>query len=125
MDRKTMLLALRPEIPSLVIHDQMSMEEILQNKVLRPIIKFQHGLLFSVFNAYLRKKNIVTASWDSQTKEKFIQKTLSNDAILRNTLIGIVIGMMDETEFIIYSDHEPELRNRISRMIGQRLISEI
>ncbi len=125
MDRKSILVSLRPEISYELKYGEMSPEEKFQNEVLRPILKFQHELLSSVFNVYLRKKNIDTTKWDTPTKEKYIQKILSHDLILRNTLIGMIIGMMDEAEFLIYSDHEPELRNRISRMIGQRVISQI
>ena len=120
-----MIQALRPHIATAVVSDDMSNIEKFQNQVLRPIIKFQHEILSELFKMHLVKKKINTNAWDVPTKEKYIQKTLSNDQVLRNIVIGTIVGMMDETEISTFHNHETEMRNRISKMIGQRLVNEI
>jgi len=40
--RDAQLIALRPELPQVSIHDQMSDQEFFQNKTLRPILTQGH-----------------------------------------------------------------------------------
>ena len=57
--RDSYLKSLRPDILTKTIKTEMSSEEYFQNKVLRPIIKFQNELLIAVFLQFCTKyKNV-------------------------------------------------------------------
>ena len=54
-DRTSLLLAIMPSIDN-IDKDLKSKEiELFQNKVLRPILKFQNNLLLHIFNDYINQ----------------------------------------------------------------------
>jgi len=92
MSRNDNLIALRPVIESIDAHSSCSEAEQFQNKVLRPIIKFQHELIVVVFNAYLTKKRI---DFISDTLEKKTEKLITifkNDQFLIAELKGLIVS---------------------------------
>lgn len=125
MDRKNIIQQLRPEIPKAEVLERTTDIERFQNVVLRPILKFQHEILKSIIEAYLTKLGKNTTDWDLPAKELFLEKVLRNDAVVRNTLCGVVIGLMTTEEVQTYYSHEQEMRRRTCRMIVQRLIHVI
>ena len=60
--RDLQLIALRPEIPSARVSENMSLDEQFQNRTLRPIAKLQDELLLEVFRNYT-KKHKKPADW--------------------------------------------------------------
>ncbi|HRG21889.1 MAG TPA: hypothetical protein PLQ57_12690 [Saprospiraceae bacterium] len=58
-------------------------------------------------------------------KRAWIRNVLSKDAIARNVILGIVLGMMTQEELRFFFDHEKECRQRIMDMVTERLASQM
>jgi hypothetical protein len=55
--------------------------------------------------------------------EDFVKLRLQKDAILRNTMIGMVLALMSVDELGFFMSHKNELSKRIITMLVQRLTS--
>ena len=123
MSRNDNLIALRPVIESIDAHSSCSEAEQFQNKVLRPIIKFQHELIVVVFNAYLTKKRI---DFISDTLEKKTEKLITifkNDQFLIAELKGLIVSFFTTLEYHQYQEMKPEINKRIVQIIRARILS--
>ena len=65
--RNHLILAIRGEQLGEVMAETLS-EEIFQNKILRPILKFQNGLLLDVLRNYIQKHNKNFEFWNFELK---------------------------------------------------------
>jgi hypothetical protein len=100
-------------------------KELFQNKVIRPVLKMQHDIIVKIFNIYIKK---LATDWDNLKKSKkiqFIDNQLSKNIQLKNLVIGIVVGQLDETEIDEYIIHSREYNKRIIQMSIQRLLSTV
>ena len=77
--RDAQLIALRPELPQVSIHDQMSDQEFFQNKTLRPILKLQNDLLLALFRHYIEKHKGVFYEISPQRKMDYIESAIHKD----------------------------------------------
>jgi hypothetical protein len=123
MDRDSLVIELRPEISSALITDNMTPEERFQNEVIRPILKVQHNLIITLFNAHLNKHNRRLSQVDEITKTELIAGILNKDISLRNILIGCICGLFTIDELKAYYNRENEFRQRIVRMLVKRIVS--
>ena len=57
--------------------------------------------------------------------EDFIKLRFQKDAILRNTMIGMVLALMSVEELSFYMSHKNELSKRIITMLVQRLTGQL
>jgi len=121
MNRSISIKSLRPQIAGLKVGDEMSEEELFQNEVLRPILKYQNELLTALFFGGLGKREIDFSKMNIQGKLEYVTRIVQKDIGLRNVLIGSVVGMMDIDEILSYYKNETEYRRRISKMIIERL----
>ena len=87
------------EIPVL---ESSSPQEIFQNQTLRPILKLQNDLYLSSFANYLVRQKIDFSSLSTFKKAAFITQSLQKDLVLKNTSIGITIGMFTLEELESY-----------------------
>ena len=117
-------LNLRPnlEIPIL---ETSSAEELFQNQTLRPILKMQNETFLMFFGQYSKKQNVNFAELSLEKKLIFVDKSLQNDSVLKNTLIGIVIGMLTPTELETYLEKGKDFNKRIMAMLTERIKSQI
>lgn len=123
--RDHQLMALRPEISQAVVTSTMADEEIFQNQTLRPILKWQNELLLSVFRHYaVLRKNVFFELPDDQ-RPLYITQALKQDAQLRHTLKGMVIGQFTLDEFARYAAMARALDKRMLGLITQRLHSQV
>lgn len=122
MERETTILQLRPIIDTINPDLESSAFESFQNKTLRPILKFQHNALTETFEHLAGQTHFKMLPSE---KRSWIKKILSKDAILRNILIGIVLGMMTSEELIFFFDHQKECRQRLVNMLVERLSTYI
>ena len=124
MDRNR-LIDLRPAIPQADISLANSVEEQFQNDTLRPILKLQHSLLISMFQHYFKERKLKMTSLSKEQQFLQIQQLFQKDVGLRNRLLGMIIGHFTEKEWIIYSNHEKEIRKRLGQLLVQRVQSQV
>lgn len=99
--------------------------EIFQNKTLRPILKLQNDLYFSLFTNYALRQKADFNSLSISKKQIFIEQSIQKDAVLKNTFIGITIGMFTLEELKIYESESKVFNKRIITMLIERLKSQI
>lgn len=99
--------------------------EIFQNQTLRPILKLQDDLYFSLFTNYALRKKADFNSLSISKKQIFIEQSIQKDAVLKNTFIGITIGMFTLEELKIYESESKVFNKRIITMLIERLKSQI
>ena len=120
-DRNKLLLGLRPDI--VIDTERKSMdEELFQNNTLRPILKFQNELILAYF-----KEKTCSLKFPREQKEKllFVENTIRKDAVLRNQLIGIIIGLFTTEEFTFYLIQTTQINKRISQLLIKRIQDQV
>lgn len=117
-------LNLRPilEIPIL---DTSSAEELFQNQTLRPILKMQNETFLLFFGQYSKKQNANFGALSLEKKLIFIEKSLQNDNVLKNTLIGITVGIFTRSELETYLEKSKDFNKRIVAMLTERIKGQI
>jgi hypothetical protein len=123
--RDSMLLRMRPEIPSAKITPNMSADECFQNKTLRPVAKLQNDLLLAVFRNYAAKHKNVFYDLTIEKRLDYIENAIHKDMKFRNSLKGIVIGQFTLEEFDIYIQNSSALNKRMMDIVKERLKSNI
>src|SRR5690606_23814145 len=123
--RDSMLLQMRPEIPSAKINASMSTDESFQNKTLRPVVMLQHDLLLAVFGNYIVKHKNVFYDLNVEKKLDYIENAIHKDTKFRNSLKGIVIGQFTLEEFETYIQNSSALNKRMMDIVKERLKSNI
>ncbi|OBW41604.1 hypothetical protein AB670_02009 [Chryseobacterium sp. MOF25P] len=99
--------------------------EIFQNQTLRPILKLQNDLYLSMFINYALKQKADFSSLSVSKKQMFIEQSIQKDAVLKNTFIGIVIGMFTLEELELYQSDSKVFNKRIITMLIERLKSQV
>ncbi len=124
-DRKQQLLAIRPEITSAVVSENMSPEEKFQNKTLRPVIKFQKDLLIEVFKNYTRKHKNAFLKLSIEKRLLYIENAVQRDIKFRNSLKGIIIGQFTVEEYVLYTGNSSALNKRMMNLVRDSLQNNI
>lgn len=110
---------------SIPITENTTLSELFQNQTLRPILKLQNELYLSVFTNYsLRQKTDLT-TLSTFKKHLYIEQSLQKDAVLKNTFIGMTIGMFTLQELETYHTDHKEFNRRIITMLIERLKSQM
>ncbi len=123
--RDSLLLRMRPEIPSAKINPNMSDDECFQNKTLRPVAKLQNDLLLAVFRNYVAKHKNVFYDLTIEKRLDYIENAIHKDMKFRNSLKGIIIGQFTLEEFEIYIKNSSALNKRMMDIVKERLKSNI
>lgn len=121
MTEREALKGLRPLIPTIVEQEAMSAEERFQNEVLRPILKFQHGLLVAMFRQYVVRRKNQYDQLPAQKKPQYIEDSIRKDLKFKNLLLGTIIGHFTEPEYRQFVEMEKELSRRLTDLLIQRL----
>ena len=125
MDQRAIFLkAFRGETLG-TVSDQSTLEELFQNKVLRPILKLQNDLFLSVFRNYLTQNKIAFKNQTPKKKEATIENALQKDIKLRNVLKGMIIGLFTTDEYALYLKNSSGLNKRMMGMLMERLKSQV
>lgn len=124
-ERNALVLKLRPEIKKAKTTEDTLTIEAFQNTVLRPIIKFQHAVLFLIL-----KKYIVSVHFDLQANsvEKitdFIAKALQSNTQLNLQITHSVTGFFTTDEFEFYSENSKEIHKRIIQICKERYLTNL
>jgi hypothetical protein len=123
--RDSLLLQLRPEIPSARVSENMSSEEKFQNQTLRPVIKLQHELLVEAFRNYIQKHKNVFLEISLEKRMLYIENAIQKDIKFRNSLKGMVIGQFTIEEYTTYIKNSSALNKRMMNMVRERLQNSI
>ncbi|WP_262148739.1 glyoxalase [Chryseobacterium foetidum] len=99
--------------------------ELFQNQTLRPILKLQNDLYLSLFKNYAIRQNSDFETLSVPKKNIMIEQSLQKDSVLKNTFIGITIGMFTHEEMKIYISDSKVFNKRIMTMLIERLKSQM
>jgi len=103
--------------------DKISLElEQFQNLCLRPILKFQNDILVSYFKSNI---NLISIPESTSELENLVKNRLQKDLITRNTLLGMIIGLLHDEEMTFYMSHKNELNKRLVVMLTQRITDNL
>jgi len=103
--------------------DKISLElEQFQNLCLRPILKFQNDILVSYFKSNI---NLISIPESTSELENLVKNRLQKDIITRNTLLGMIIGLLHDEELTFYMAHKNELNKRLIAMLTQRITDNL
>ena len=123
--RDSLLLCMRPEIPTAKITPNMTPDECFQNRTLRPVAKLQNDLLLAVFRNYVAKHKNVFYDLTIEKRLDYIENAIHKDMKFRNSLKGIIIGQFTLEEFEIYIQNSSDLNKRMMDIVKERLKSNI
>ena len=100
-------------------------QEVFQNQTLRPVLKLQNDLYWSLFINYAIRQNADFNSLSAAKKSNFIEQSLQKDSVLKNIFIGMTIGMFTLQELEIYHSDSKVFNKRIITMLIERLKSQV
>ena len=121
IDRSERIKGLREAVAVDTERTSLAIEQF-QNTSLRPILKFQNAVIVLYFTAQL---NGVEIPKSSVLREALIKVRFQKDPIIRNTLIGMVLGLLSAEELEFYVLNKAELTKRIVALLCQRLKDEL
>ena len=107
------------------ITNQSSIEEIFQNKTLRPILKLQNDLFIQVFINYAVKQKGVFFNLTPEKKMSYIENVIHRDIKFRNALKGMIIAFFTLDEYAEYIQISSNLNKRMMNMLIERLKSQL
>ena len=107
------------------ITNQSSLEEIFQNRTLRPILKLQNDLFIQVFINYAVKQKNVFFSLTPEKKMAYIENVIHRDIKFRNSLKGMIIAFFTLDEYAEYIQISSNVNKRMMNMLIERLKSNI
>lgn len=110
---------------SLPILENTCETESFQNKVLRPVLKLQNEIYLMLFREYALRKISDFDALKQEQKINFIDQGLQKDNALRNTFIGMTIGMLTSEEIKIYLSDAKSFNKRIMTMLTERIKSQL
>lgn len=123
--RDSILLGMRPKIPSAKITSEMGADECFQNRTLRPVAKLQNDLLLAAFRNYVVKHKNVFYEINLDKRLEYIENAVNKDMKFRNSLKGIIIGQFTLEEFELYIKNSSALNKRMMNIVKERLKSNI
>ena len=124
-DRSTELLRLRPSLPNARVTQEMSQDEQFQNATLRPIIKFQNGLLIAAFRNYTSKHKNSFYELGLPKRLEYIEHAIQKDMKFRNSLKGMIIGQFTVEEYERYIQNSSAHNKRMMNMVVERIKDQI
>ncbi len=115
-------LDLRPTL-DIPISEESTEVENFQNQTLRPILKLQNDLYVALFESYAMRQKSDYETLSGAKKRTFIEQRLQKDMVLKNTFIGITIGLFTIDEIAVYATQSKDYNRRIITMLIERLKS--
>ena len=123
--RSSHLLKIRPVLQKARVNAETSDDEYFQNVTLRPIIKFQNGLLIEVFKNYIRKHKNKYYELSLERRLEYIENAIQKDIKFRNSLKGMIIGQFTVEEYQVYIKNSSALNKRMMNMVIGRLKDQV
>ena len=119
--RTELMIKIRPK----VVYDKSldsSASERFQNETLRPIAKLQNEMIIAYFLKDLGNIDLPKGSRDRAT---MIEERLKKNLTLKNILVGMIVALFTEEEFVIYQADISGMNKRIIILLVQRLQSQL
>lgn len=110
---------------SLPTFENSSETELFQNNVLRPVLKLQNDIFIQIFRDYAMRKMSDFTSLKNEQKINFTEQSLQKDIALKNTYLGMTIGMLTPEEITVYLSDSKSFNKRIITMLSERMKSQI
>jgi hypothetical protein len=123
-DRNNTLVSIRNETIGF-ISNESSLEELFQNRTLRPILKFQNDLFLNIFINYAVKQKKVFFILSPEKKLHYIENVIQRDIKFRNLLKGTIIALFTEQEYQDYTKNSSNLNKRMMNLLIERLKSQV
>ncbi len=120
-NRTEKIISIRTKIEKAIVSEKSSQFERFQNATLRPIIKFQHGLIIQIAKSKLQKKQQEFQNLSEQKQKDYLENLLMRDNNFRQTMAGIIVGFFTSEEYGDYAEMKSEINRRIIQIIKQRL----
>jgi hypothetical protein len=79
----------------------------------------------ALFRHYIKKRKNTFYGMNVSDKLLFVNKSIKQDITLKNSMVGMVIGLFTLEEIEFYQENDGEVSRRISTMLVQRLQSVI
>lgn len=117
------LLNLRPSLP-LEVNFSNNVEKF-QNQTIRPILKFLHTALITIFEEECNNQNLVPIITTPLETRDWLKLKFSKNIEFRNVISGMVISLLTKNELTIYLKNKQEYKRRIFTMALERIASTI
>ena len=121
-NRNTAILAIRPQIESLAAENQA---EQFQNQSLRPVLKLQNELILGIIKHQAIQRKINLDRMEIADKVLKIKQLLKTESLMKQKLIGLIIGYFTTEEFAFYLSNENEINKRILLLMEERILSQV
>ena len=115
-------LDLRPTLDIPILETSTEVENF-QNQTLRPILKLQNDLYLTLFNSYATRQKADYEILSGAKKRTFMEQSLQKDMVLKNTFIGITVGLFTNEELAVYVTQAKDYNRRIITMLVERIKS--
>jgi hypothetical protein len=122
-ERDEYLIRLRPTIET--AKEGENEIEAFQNITLRPVLKFQNGIIMAQFSKYIKKFKPTFNAYNRNAQIGFLEDALKKDPRIRNSMIASVVSMMTLIEYEYYCDNKNEVNKRIISLIIKRIQDQI
>ena len=104
--------------------DETSDVESFQNQTLRPILKLQNEIYLTLFGQYAIRHKADYPTLSIAKKKLFIEQSLQKDLVLKNTFLGITLGLFTAEEMEVYTAKSKDYNRRIFTMLIERIKSQ-
>lgn len=95
--------------------------ERFQTDTLRPILKFQNGIILAQFRKYLQKFKPAFNAYNQSAQKNYIEDVLKRDPRIKNSLIATAVSVMTLSEYDFYCENKAEINKRIISLLSKRL----
>lgn len=117
MERSDLL----PEIFYDETTDSTELEQF-QNKFLRGILKYQHNHLKAFVEDCCLQVNPGFMDLNGNKRKQFLTQQIQNNQPMRNQCLGLIVGFLEEKEFLWYLKNRSDCNKRILQMVLKRLV---
>tara|TARA_B100000780_G_scaffold175644_1_gene123014 strand:+ start:1738 stop:2151 length:414 start_codon:yes stop_codon:yes gene_type:complete len=124
-NRSYNLIQMRPHIEKIKSFENMSRQEVFQNKTLRPILKLQNQLLLEIFRDYIITRKGTFYNLNNLNRLDYIEKNITKDQKFQNSIKGIIIGHFTIDEYQIYNQDISSINKRIINLAIDRLKDQV
>jgi hypothetical protein len=100
-------------------------DERFMHESLRPILKMLNKKLVLIALLSCVNTSAKFPEMELKLKQKFMQDQLEKNSSLRNQLLGMVIGQLNEEELSFYGKNTKQLNKRISQMLEVRILDQM
>ena len=114
------------ERPVLSINTEHAGEvETFMHQTLRPVMKHLNEKFLALAKINLKSAETGFKLLQPFEKEEKINALASANQPFKNLAMGMVIGLLNETEFHFYKANQREVSKRIALLLKERLVSQL